>query len=81
MLWTEKNPLTTVDEYSFKGYQGTCRDNVDGKVKCTGAVKITPNSRSALMASIEKAPTSVAIDGESMSFQMYRSGIYDGTGE
>merc|ERR1712037_674563 len=45
----------------------------------TGYETITANSSSALMASIQTAPTSIAIEADKMVFQMYKTGILNST--
>lgn len=45
MVWTEANALTSEADYKYKGTDGTCNESqVTGVVKCTNAIKITPNS-------------------------------------
>jgi C1A family cysteine protease len=76
MVWTEKNALAIETDYAYKGKDGTCKESsVTGVVKCTTPVNITPKSSSALMASIETAPTSIAIEADKLVFQFYTSGI------
>jgi len=48
-------------------------------VKCSGYSNISQKSPSALKASIEKGPTSVAIEADKRAFQMYKSGVLTGT--
>ena len=80
MDWTENHALTTESVYPYKGTDGTCNTSVTGTVKCTKPVSITAFSESALMASIETSPTSVAIGANAISLQHYSGGIYDPTG-
>ena len=84
MVFTEKNPLATETGYPYNDIlprQGTCEESTHtGVVGCTNAVQITPGSSSALMASIEIAPTSVAIEAKSLTFQFYTSGIINSKG-
>ena len=69
MVWSEKNSVTTESAYPYKGTDGTCRESsMTGVVECTDPVEVTKSSSSALMASIEKAPTSVAIAANAISF-------------
>merc|ERR1712100_325578 len=46
-----------------------------GLFNSTGFKQITANSSSALMASIQTGPTSVAIEADKAAFQTYKSGI------
>ena len=76
MVWTQANPLATEDAYSYKPQDGACKESsVTGVVGCTSEVKVASGSSSGLMASIEVAPTSVAIEADKLVFQFYTSGI------
>ena len=78
MVWSENNKVTSEADYPYKGSDGTCKESsVTGVVGCTNAIDIAKNSMSALMASIETAPTSVAIDANCIAFQVYKSGVFD----
>ena len=81
MKWTEAHALATETDYPYKGTNGTCNATAEaaGVVECTTPVGITANVESALMASIETAPTSVAIGANAISFQLYSGGLYDPT--
>ena len=68
MDWSETHALATEADYPYKGTNGTCNTSVSGVVECTKPVGITANSEFALMASIETAPTSVAIGANAISF-------------
>jgi hypothetical protein len=84
MIFTEKNPLATESGYPYDDIlpsQGKCEESSHtGVVACTDAIQITPGSSSGLMASIEIAPTSVAIEAKSLGFQFYTSGIINSKG-
>lgn len=78
MVWTEANKVTTEDQYPYKGKDEACNESaVTGVVGCTDAVDVTPKSSAALMASIEIAPTSVAIVANCIAFQVYSGGVFD----
>jgi len=77
MKWTETHALANEADYPYKGTDGTCKTDIKGVVECTSEVAVATGSESALTASIEIAPTSVAIDANALSFQLYKSGLYD----
>jgi cathepsin L len=57
---------------------GTCKTTCT-KVANSGNLKyydVTKNSDSAMEAALNKAPVAVAIEADSSSFQLYKSGIY-----
>merc|ERR1712184_207034 len=76
MKWTESNELALESDYSYKGKDGTCKESsVTGVVGCTSYVNVAAGSSSGLMASIETAPTSVAIEADKLVFQFYSGGV------
>jgi len=80
MLWTESNALCTEDDYKYTGKDGSCKESsCTGAVKCTGYTNVTAGSSSGLMASIETAPTSIAIEADKLVFQFYSGGVLNST--
>jgi cathepsin L len=77
MVWTQSNPLATETQYPYKARDQSCNTSEEalGKVGCTSEVVVTVGSSSALMASIEVAPTSIAIEADKLVFQFYTSGV------
>ena len=76
MVWTEQNALALESDYSYKGKDGTCMESsVTGVVKCTSPVNIKTGSSDSLKASIDIAPTSIAIEADKLVFQFYNGGI------
>ena len=71
MKWTESHSLATEADYPYAGGERTCKTDIKGFAGCTSEVAVATGSESALTASIEIAPTSVAIDANSISFQHY----------
>jgi len=67
--------------YPYKGRDGTCQQGSKAHttVKATSYTNVTRNSVSALVASIAKGPTSVAIQADKSAFQTYRSGVLSGS--
>ena len=65
--------------YPYKGENGKCHDNpADVGATCTGFKDIpTKNCGDLQQAICDIGPISVAMDASHMSFQLYRSGIYD----
>jgi C1A family cysteine protease len=78
--WYETNKAELESDYAYTAKNGTCKeDSYTGQVNTTGYKVITEKSSSALMASIEAGPTSVAIEADKMAFQMYKNGIHNST--
>jgi len=72
MLWTESNALCTETDYAYTGKDGSCQESsCTGAVKCTSYSNVTAGSSSGLMASIETAPTAIAIEADKLVFQFY----------
>merc|ERR1719491_603552 len=74
--WYETNKAELESQYSYTGKNGTCQESsYTGQFNSKSYVNITANSSSALMASIEAGPTSIAIEADKMVFQYYTSGV------
>ena len=75
-LWYESNLAEREEDYSYTAQTGTCHaSDYDGVTGDKGYQMVTQSSSSALMASIEAGPTSVAIEADKIAFQGYSSGI------
>ena len=74
--WYKTNMADLESDYGYTAVTGTCHmTDYSGVVEDTGYVQVAQSSSSALMASIEAAPTSVAIEADKMAFQAYTGGI------
>jgi len=79
-LWYKSNKTELESDYKYTAKTGTCHmDDYTGQYDSTGMSQITAKSSSALKASIETGPTSVAIEADKSVFQTYRSGILNST--
>jgi C1A family cysteine protease len=75
-LWYKKNKAEAEEDYAYTAKTGTCHSSdYTGLFNSTGYKQVTANSSSALMASIQTGPTSVAIEADKAAFQTYKSGI------
>ena len=78
--WYESNKTELESDYSYTARNGTCKQtSYTGQFNSTGYKNVASGSSSALMASIEAGPTSVAIEADKMAFQYYRSGVLNST--
>merc|ERR1739842_77313 len=59
----------------YKGVNRTCNTSLAGVTGDASYVAVQANSSSAMKASIEAGPTSIAIEADKMAFQFYRGGI------
>ena len=75
-MYTERNPLELESEYPYTAVGGKCQYTASkgvGKVK--SYTNVPKNSPAQLQAAIAKAPVSVAIEADQISFQSYKSGV------
>jgi len=74
--WYKTNMAELESDYAYTGRNGTCAESkYTGQFESTGYVNVKANSESALKASIQTGPTSIAIEADKAVFQMYTSGI------
>ena len=73
--WYESNLADSEADYPYKGVNGTCNTSLSGVTGDASYVAVQANSSSAMKASIEAGPTSIAIEADKMAFQFYRGGI------
>jgi cathepsin L len=75
-----ENGLCSEADYPYVGEDGVCKD-ADCEVVEGSAVKsyiaILEGSLHGLMALIVKQPTSIAMQADQLSFQLYSSGVFD----
>jgi len=79
--YLESNFAQLESVYPYTGRDGTCRQSskANTTVKAKSYQNVTRNNVSALVASIAKGPTSVAIQADKSAFQTYRSGVLSGS--
>jgi C1A family cysteine protease len=65
------------DSYPYTGSDGSCQ-SCSPVVKISGYHDVTPNSDSALATAVTQQPTSVSIEADQSSFQMYSGGVMTG---
>jgi C1A family cysteine protease len=71
--------ITNETQYPYKAAGSTCKYTDAQKVwGISNCVDVTVNVEKALLASIAHQPTSVAIEADHASFQLYKSGVYSG---
>jgi len=71
--------ITLETKYPYKGVGGTCHyTDADKAWGISNCVDVTVDVEKALLASIAQQPTSVAIEADHASFQLYKSGVYSG---
>ena len=79
-LWYKSNKADLESDYPYTAQNGTCQaSQYSGVTTDGGYTMVSQNSSSALMASIEAAPTSVAIEADKIAFQGYTSGVLNST--
>jgi len=60
------------------GRKGACKyDANKGVTKVPSFTNVTPKSESAMKAALDGSPVAIAIEADQMSFQTYKSGVYD----
>ncbi|KAL5096890.1 hypothetical protein RYX36_001217 [Vicia faba] len=71
--------IDTEANYPYTGVDGTCNvTKEETQVVTIEGYTDVAQSDSALLCATAKQPISVAIDGSSLDFQLYTSGVYDG---
>ena len=79
-FYVKDHGITTEKNYPYMTMTRKCNetkvaDRVGSIKDCT---EVTPNSKKALMNAIKYGPTSVAVQGNQLTFQFYRSGVFTG---
>jgi len=73
------NGITNETIYPYHAAGSTCKYASTQKVwGISNCVDVTVDVEKALLASIAQQPTSVAIEADHASFQLYKSGVYSG---
>lgn len=71
--------ITLESKYPYKGVGGACKYTAADKAfQITNCVDVTVEKELPLKAAIAQQPVSVAIDAAHASFQLYKSGVYNG---
>ncbi|KAF5895649.1 cathepsin L1-like, partial [Clarias magur] len=75
----DNNGIDTEESYPYEAEDNDCRFNPDTVgATCTGYVNVKSGDERALQEAVATiGPISVAIDASNISFQLYKSGIYD----
>ena len=84
-LWSyisDNNGICSESDYPYtsgNGDTGTCLKTCStiAQTKVTNHIIVTPNSDSALMQALTVNTVSIAIEADTKSFQLYKSGIYN----
>ncbi|WOK98259.1 hypothetical protein Cni_G06969 [Canna indica] len=73
--------IDTEEDYPYKGYDGQCDQNKKNAkvVKIDNYEDVPENDENALKKAVANQPVSVAIEAGGRDFQLYKSGIFDGS--
>jgi KDEL-tailed cysteine endopeptidase len=71
--------ITLESKYPYKGVAASCHYNdTDQAWIIHDCTEVTVDKEKALLAAIAQQPVSVAIEANHLSFQLYKSGVYNG---
>jgi C1A family cysteine protease len=68
------NGMCAEEEYPYTAAGGDCQ-SCDVSVTMTGCVDVTPNNQIDLTEAVATGPVSVAIEADTLTFQMYTGGV------
>lgn len=72
--------LCTEEDYPYHAKDEDCKDDkCESAISIKGYEDVPENDGAALKQAVAKAPVSVAIEADSMVFQMYKTGVIDST--
>ena len=72
--------LCTEEDYPYHAKDEDCKDDkCESAISIKGYEDVPENDGAALKQAVSKAPVSVAIEADSMVFQMYKTGVIDST--
>ncbi|CAL9232449.1 unnamed protein product [Arabidopsis halleri] len=74
--------LGTDNDYPYKALNGVCNDRLkenNKNVMIDGYENLPANDESALMKAVAHQPVTAVVDSSSREFQLYASGVFDGT--
>ncbi|CAJ1381688.1 unnamed protein product [Effrenium voratum] len=81
-VYVRDKGLCTARSYNYRAVQSGCQANSCTQVIPPGGVRgyraVAHDSESALMEAVAQQPVSVAIDGDSVVFQLYTGGVITG---
>ena len=72
------NGLCTLTDYPYNAKSGKCR-KCNRKVYISGCMDVPYNNETALKAAVSMQPISIAIEADTLAFQFYSSGVFDGS--
>jgi C1A family cysteine protease len=74
--YAEATPLETEEDYPYTAADGKCSfDASKGKVELKSFVSVTQNNTAQLQAAVAQGPVAVAIEADSIVFQLYFGGV------
>jgi C1A family cysteine protease len=74
--------LCTQKDYPYEAKKGTCRVNectIEDQSDVVSFVDVSPKTEKGLQEAIAVQPVSVGIEADKLSFQLYKSGVYNAT--
>jgi C1A family cysteine protease len=80
MQYAESNTQELEADYQYTAKDGSCQASAsEGKVLVSQIHNVQAQSVDQLKAAIAQGPVAVTIEADTMTFQMYTSGILDST--
>ena len=73
------NGMCTESESPYTAKQETCNTECDKKTFFSSCQDITPNNQQDMAAAVAQQPVSVAIEADTKTFQLYKSGVITGS--
>ena len=75
-MYAESHPMDLEEDYDYTARKGSCRSSeYKGVFSPSGYHDVRRDSPSQLMAALDRAVVSVAIEADRRIFQSYRSGV------
>jgi C1A family cysteine protease len=76
--YVHSDGLTTESAYPYTATssRGSCQ-KFTPQTFVSGCINVTPNNEQQLTYAVSRNPVSIAIEADSKSFQLYKSGVYD----
>ena len=73
------NGMCTESEDPYTAKKGTCNTDCDKKAFFSSCEDISPNNQQDMAAAVAQQPVSVAIEADTKTFQLYKSGVITGS--